>query len=555
MNYGQIIFKGVIYDSTYINNRIKEIKNAVFESNLRVNEFVAIVLPRNVDLICSMLCLLEIEVPFLIIDPFLPINRISFMLENTNCSYLISNLFIPQKNLNYIDIYTHKIYGKEKSFGSDIAYLLYTSGSTGIPKAVMVKRSGLFNFINCIPEILHFNKEIIAAFTHQTFDIFMLETVMALYKGYSVVLSSLEENRNPKKLIELIKSNNISTIQMTPSRMAQLILLDDQLSFLDKVKNVLIGGEQFPKELLLKLQEKNCKIYNMYGPTETTIWSSISELTHKKNIDIGKPIQNTSMYIIENDREVKNGEIGEICISGAGLAKGYYGNEELSKRLFVFNAYLNKEIYKTGDLGYINEMGDFVCLGRIDNQIKLRGHRIELEEIDYQVQKYDGIDLAATCYFERGVNSKLICFYQGCPICDLSVKKFLEQIMPEYMVPQDFIRVESLIYTDSGKIDRKALLKSIEQNNVVGRIKLSDDVSHFIVDKIYEVTGINVISTKEMINNLNVNSLNFIEIVVKIEDEFNIEFEDDKLMFNSFSTIDELISYVKNLLGSKKIFE
>lgn len=547
MNYGHITFQSVVYDSTYINNRIKEIKNAICSSNLRRNELVAIVLPRSVDLICSMLCLLEIEIPFLILDPCLPINRISLLLENTNCVYLISNIHIPQKNLNYIDINSHKTTGDVEPFGSDIAYFLFTSGSTGTPKAVMVKRRGLFNFINCIPELLHFDKETIAAFTHQTFDIFMLETVMALYWGYNIVLSSSEENQNPKKLIELIKSYNISTVQMTPSRMAQLILLDDQLSFLDGVRNVLIGGEQFPKELLYKLQEKNCNIYNMYGPTETTIWSSISNLTYKKNIDIGKPIQNTSMYIINNDKEVKNGDIGEICISGDGLAKGYYGNEELSRKLFVYNTQLNKQIYKTGDLGYINDSGDFVCLGRMDNQIKLRGHRIELEEIDYQVQKFDGIELAATCFCEKGVNSKLVCFYQGRNNCDLDAKNFLMQIIPEYMIPQEFVHVESLKYTASGKIDRKALLKTIEQNDVSDKIEVLDTVSNFIIDTINEVVGLNVKSTGEMLNDSNINSLNFIEIVVKIEDEFNIEFEDDKLMFNSFATIDDLISYVKML--------
>ena len=208
---------------------------------------------------------------------------------------------------------------------------------------------------------------------------------MALNKGLTVVLADEEEQRNPKLMAKFIQDNAVDIIQMTPSRMQLLLNYDKELICLKSVKEIMIGGEAFPFGLLQTLQEKTtARIYNMYGPTETTIWSTISNLTYKDHIDIGRPIKNTEIYIMDDSLTLlPSGQIGEICIGGKGLAKGYVGRDDLTAEKFIYLPQKpNVRVYRTGDMGRHLPDGDLEYLGRTDNQVKIRGHRVELEEIE-----------------------------------------------------------------------------------------------------------------------------------------------------------------------------
>lgn len=196
----------------------------------------------------------------------------------------------------------------------------------------------------------------------------------ALYKGLTVVLANDDEQRSPKLMAKLIQDNDVDMIQMTPSRMQLLLNHDKELSCLKNAKEIMIGGEPFPLSLLRTLQEKTtAKIYNMYGPTETTIWSTVSELTNKDRIDIGHPIKNTEIYIVDENLSIlPDGEAGEICIAGKGLAKGYVNRDDLTAEKFIY--LLQKpdvRVYRTGDLGCYLPDGDFEYLGRTDNHWSL----------------------------------------------------------------------------------------------------------------------------------------------------------------------------------------
>lgn len=225
------------------------------------------------------------------------------------------------------------------SVEEDVVYILYTSGTTGTPKGVKVTWEGLLNFIEGISEIIDFSPgKRIACFTTVAFDIFFLESIMALYKGLTVVLANEDEQRNPRLMAKLIHDNAVDMVQMTPSRMQVLLNHDKELSCLKNVKEIMIGGEAFPLGLLKTLQAKtNAKIYNMYGPTETTIWSTVSDLTQKDRIDIGRPIKNTEVYIVDESLSIlPEGQVGEICIAGKGLARGYVGKNDLTIEKFIY---------------------------------------------------------------------------------------------------------------------------------------------------------------------------------------------------------------------------
>ena len=203
----------------------------------------------------------------------------------------------------------------------------------GKPKGVMIENRAVNNFVKGITEKIEFTADkTILALTTISFDIFVLETIIPLSRGMMVIIASKEQQGSPIAQRELINRHNINMLQMTPSRMQMLISCDETLNCLKNVTEIMIGGEAFPELLLSKIKSvSSAKIYNMYGPTETTVWSAIKELTHEQKINIGKPIANTQIYILQDGSRLQaKGALGELCISGDGLARGYLNRPELT---------------------------------------------------------------------------------------------------------------------------------------------------------------------------------------------------------------------------------
>lgn len=474
-----LIFHDKLYCSKEIRNDIDKLKCILYETNKNTNITLAVALPRSVELIISILTLLEAGITFLLIDMTYPRDRIEYMLNNAGINNILTNKKTYEENeilQSYDTIFIDCENVTEKSDiyfqDNEIAYILYTSGSTGYPKAVEVTKRGLNNFFEAIPEIIDFSStRRIACFTSFTFDIFFLEAILSLIKGLTVILADESEQNNPSKMSQLIEQYDIDMIQMTPSRLKLLYIYDKELTCLQNMKIIMIGGEQFPSELLKILQVKtNARIYNMYGPTETTIWSTIAELTNESVISIGYPIKNTKIHILdENLHEVKTGEVGEICISGEGLAKGYINNICKTNENFV-DIYLEKKIriYRTGDYGQYDQNGRLLCLGRKDDQIKLLGHRIELNEIDNILMRWAKVITSVTCYQTNENGGKLITYYQADNEIDShEFIIYLKEYLPSYMIPHIYQKVPKFIYTSSGKIDRKSILMQYSDLNTL----------------------------------------------------------------------------------------
>ena len=443
---------------------------------------------------------------------------------------------------------------------SEVAYTLYTSGSTGTPKGVEITKKALLNFIDGISEIIDFSQgKRIACFTTVSFDIFFLESIMALEKGLTVVLANDDEQRNPKLMANLIKENDVDMIQMTPSRMQLLLNHDKELSSLKNVKEIMIGGEPFPLNLLRTLQEKTtAKIYNMYGPTETTIWSTVSDLTNKYHIDIGRPIKNTEVYIVdENLYILPEGQAGEICIAGKGLAKGYVGRNDLTAEKFI-NLPQKPEtrVYRTGDVGKYLPNGNLEYIGRTDNQIKIRGHRVELEEIETHLNQFAGIKQSIAIALETSEIDKVLqAFYTSdIDIDSKDIIQYLSSKLPSHMIPAIFKRVENFVQTANGKIDRKKVFECVE-------IKVDSDMAEDM--NCDEMTVVQKKALEVIVSNLDaklsgeilldtdfasvgIDSITFIKIVVALEGEFDFEFDDEMLLITKFPTVRTMISYVES---------
>jgi len=502
-------------------------------------------------------------ISFLPLDTNLPEERINQYLTIAGYSTVLTYFEHQNTLTGYEKIYLDSVDFDEiyKSSGKEeqIAYTIFTSVSTGQPKGVEITREALINFIDGVSETIDFSPDKrIACFTTVTFDIFFLESIAALQKGLVVVLANEDEQRNPKLMAKFIHDNAVDMIQMTPSRMQLLLNHDKELSCLKNVKEIMIGGEPFPFKLLQTLQNKtSAKIYNMYGPTETTIWSTISDLTHKNRIDIGHPIKNTEIYIVNDNLAIlPNEQAGEICIAGKGLAKGYVGRDDLTADKFIcLPQKPDIRVYRTGDVGMFLPDGDLVCLGRTDNQVKIRGHRIELEEIEAHLNQYDGIKQSVVIALETSETDKILqAFYtSGMALDQNAISEYLLSKLPEYMVPVTFKRVENFIQTANGELDRKRVLDCIEikaDDSVLENSNTSElnDIQKKAFNVIVSTldSKIGDVTLDTGVAGAGVDSITFIKIVVALEGEFDFEFDDDMLLITKFPTVKTMIEYVES---------
>lgn len=558
-NIGKIIFHNEEYASEEIRNRINRVKSSFSELNFQ-NKRIAIAVKRDENLLVLLFALIESNITFLPIDLELPPLRIKYMLDNAD----IKDVVVSDNNDTFKDYNTYtidKLLSKDSvcneilsvSEKKNPVYILYTSGSTGNPKAVVVNYKGFFNFLNTIPDIIDFKSfKTIACFTTVSFDIFFLEAVLGLSLGLTVVLADENEKNNPKNMIDLLRNHKVQLFQTTPSRLKLMGTYEKSFAFLKDVQILMIGGEKLSADLLKQIKTyTEAKIYNMYGPTETTIWSSVSDLTNETEVSIGQPVGNTRIYILKNrNEEAEEGEEGEICIAGDGVSDGYLGQPELTAKTFIqLPVKPFEKIYCTGDLGFYS--GDkYYCLGRIDNQVKVRGYRIELEEIEASLRNIPEV-IDAVCCVKDSTDS-IIAFYKADEDLDKSlITAELSKHLPDYMLPAAFIKTNDFILTPSGKINRKAMLDQIREprESQTEKKQVSDGLDD-VSERVSEIFKKNLELNKEIkqsehLTELGLNSINYISIIVDLEDEFNIEFEEDYLLMEAFKTLQDMIDYVR----------
>ncbi|MCX6584758.1 MAG: non-ribosomal peptide synthetase [Candidatus Aminicenantes bacterium] len=331
----------------------------------------------------------------------------------------------------------------------------------------MIEHRSVCNFIKGITDIVDFNEDDrLLSLTTISFDIFGLEAFVPIARGARVVIGNRDEQLNNSALIAALCKHEITIFQVTPSRLQLLFSDDGAPGMLNKLKYLLVGGEAFPEALLKKARTLvPGKIYNLYGPTETTIWSTAKDVAGENSLNIGKPIANTQIYILgERETLTPIGVIGELCIGGDGLARGYVNRPELTTEKFIKNrsyrSYKTYNFYKTGDLARWLDDGNIEFLGRIDHQVKIRGFRVELGEIENQLLNHGGIKGAAVLVKDQHLYAYIAVNDQGEGEGEFNLsllRSYLSEKLPDYMIPSYFVQVEGIPLTASGKVDRKAL--------------------------------------------------------------------------------------------------
>lgn len=442
--------------------------NSLIEKGLKKGDRAVLLLDRTSKFFTSLLGILKAGGAFIPTCPDYPKERIDSIIEDSEADFVITEGELLNEYNNTVDV-DELLSGANDSRPEidvqpdDLAYLIYTSGSTGKPKGVMLRHIGIasyltYNDANIQVKRVVDNCKAYGSVTTISFDMSLKETMLSLCHGLTLVFASNEEAVNPIALAKLLTDNNVDVFNSTPSRLLQYMELDVFAEAMANCKVILSGGEKYSDKLLKALREKTTAIIiNTYGPTEITVSSNAKELRDAKIISVGKPLFNYKEYIVDADNNLLPiGVVGELLISGCGVALGYNKLPEQTEKAFV--EFRGERTYRSGDYAKWTDGGDVVILGRTDNQVKLRGLRIELGEIEKSLTNISEIKSAVALIRKVGKSDAICAYYTADSPLDVEqIKEELKKNLTDYMVPTAYMQLDEMPLTPNGKVNTRAL--------------------------------------------------------------------------------------------------
>ncbi|MGL3262179.1 non-ribosomal peptide synthetase [Pseudomonas aeruginosa] len=454
------------------------------EEGVGSDVLVGIALERGVPMVVALLAVLKAGGAYVPLDPQYPADRLQYMIDDSGLRLLLSQQSVlarlPQSDglqsllLDDLERLVHGYPAENPDLPEapdSLCYAIYTSGSTGQPKGVMVRHRALTNFVCSIarqPGMLA--RDRLLSVTTFSFDIFGLELYVPLARGASVLLASREQAQDPEALLDLVERQGVTVLQATPATWR--MLCDSERVDLLRGCTLLCGGEALAEDLAARMRGLSASTWNLYGPTETTIWSARFRLGEEARPFLGGPLENTALYILDSEMNpCPPGVAGELLIGGDGLARGYHRRPGLTAERFLPDPFAadGSRLYRTGDLARYRADGIIEYLGRIDHQVKIRGFRIELGEIETRLLEQDSVR-EAVVVAQPGVAGPTLVAYLVPTEAALvgaesarqqelrsALKNSLLAVLPDYMVPAHMLLLENLPLTPNGKINRKAL--------------------------------------------------------------------------------------------------
>ncbi|MDF2510690.1 MAG: hypothetical protein K0S04_556, partial [Herbinix sp.] len=477
-----VTYEDQSYNYVELNRKANQLARVLVSKGVKTDTIVGIMVERSIEMIVGIMAIVKAGGAYLPIEPVYPIDRIMFMLEDSNATILLTQswlsdsikfdgdtLMIDQSSLYVGDEHNLDL----EQDAASLAYVIYTSGSTGNPKGVMIQHRSLVNRLNWMQRKFPIGEgDVILQKTPFTFDVSLWEVFWWSMVGASVHMLEPGGEKDPELLVKTIEKRSITTMHFVPSMLSiflEYVKNNQKSCDLSTLNQVFASGEALLKnqvDLFSTLIESKfgTALINLYGPTEATVDVSYYEcrqLNDKQSVPIGRPIDNTRIYITDDSLNLMPiGVPGELCISGDGLARGYINRPELTAERFVNNPYEpNGKMYRTGDLVRWYEDGNIEYLGRLDFQVKIRGYRIELGEIEGRLKEHKSIkDSVVVDLADEGGN-KYLCAYivSEDEVTIQSLKEHLYQDLPQYMIPSYFVHLENLPLSANGKINRKAL--------------------------------------------------------------------------------------------------
>ncbi|MDN3548275.1 non-ribosomal peptide synthetase [Mucilaginibacter aquaedulcis] len=525
-----------------MNKKSDQLAGLLIKKGLKKGDKVALAVNRSANMVIALLGIIKAGGVYVPVDPNYPLNRVTYMISDSQSVFLITS----EQYKGYFQAESEELILEEILAGletdsepinlakvnpTDLVYIIYTSGSTGLPKGVQIAHYNLVNFLYSMLEKpgLSADDKLLAV-TTISFDIAGLELFLPLITGATVVIADAETAKDGRALLSLIKEQQITVMQATPFTWRMMI----ETGWRDKLNlKVICGGESLPLDLSKKIIERTTSLWNVYGPTETTVWSTLSQITgEEKNISIGRPIANTSIYIVDKYlRLCAPGKVGEICIGGDGVSAGYYNKPELTDEKFVTDPFSidgKGKMYRTGDLGKFDYDGELQYEGRIDSQIKIRGFRIETAEIEHHITEFNGVKQSVViARKDQSQSDQLVGYiviekntdhFDESKWLD-SLRYSLTLVLPDHMIPVEFAIVDDIPLTPNGKIDKKGLAKVSTKSALAPKayIPPRTDIEKLVADIWSEFLGIEKISINDNFFKLGGHSLIAIQIMTKIE--------------------------------------
>ena len=437
------------------------------------DRIVAVCTRRTVEMAAAILGVLRAGAAYLPIDASCPRQRMEFLLRDSGATIVVTDsaaggrledLDARPLCIKMDEIDNGNVNGAEESFGSEphhLAYVIYTSGSTGLPKGVLVENRNAVNTVQWFRERYNLgNRERILQLTRITFDASVNQIFGALFSGSRLCVADLDRMEGLHRLRRDIQRQRVTLVNFVPRLLAELFTGGAPLGDVD---TVISGGESLEAGLKNRLLEAGYRVDNQYGPTEATI-DALAEECGPESVTLGRPIANTQCYVLDRMlRLCAPGVAGELCVAGAGVARGYLNNPELTDRLFVDNPFGKGKMYRTGDVCRVTDDGRFQFVGRADRQVKIRGNRVELGEIEAMLQEHESIKEVAVAA-RTGPDSQPVLIAYAVPVpnhddekLEDSWRQWLVGKAPSYMIPDYFMTIEKIPLTANGKLDANAL--------------------------------------------------------------------------------------------------
>ena len=528
-------------------------------------DVILIMLPRGIEAYAAALGVLKAGAAYTMLHVDYPDDRVDYIFKDAGCRYLLSNRKTVVERLEYVaDVLQRRpLYMEEMiSIGGafdpeirigaeDLCYLIYTSGSTGKPKGVMIEHRNLSNFVwpaakNYEANGITQKGTVLLAMAQMTFDVSVMEMYLGLTSGMTVALATENEILNPLMMRDFMLKNQVDAVCFTPAYANTLVSIPEMRPALRNIVTYDFGAEAFPGSLFLKLRDVNPDAYimNGYGPTEATISCTMKEITSPDNITIGKPNANVYVFIVnENLEEVPRGETGELLVCGLGVGRGYRNLPEKTKEAFI--RFKGMRAYRTGDLARINENDEIEFHGRRDNQVKLRGLRIELDEVEKAIAAHPAVKLAAAKVFDNRI---LVGYYEpGIPgsVTVEEIRETAGKTLAHYMMPEVFVEIDKMPMTPNRKIDRKALPRpEIREEEVVPPENERQEKILAALREVFEDIPVGITTN---IISLGISSLDSMVLSAALSDAFDVD-----VRFSDIHDNPTVIEMEKMILGKEK---
>ena len=559
-----LVFEEKHYTYLELDKLANQLANYLLSLKLSKNSVIGFMLNRSIYTVVGMLSCLKANMAYMLIEKDLPEDRIIYMLNTAK-----SPLLITSKEVNHV-LFEAKTYLEDINFANlpdsspnlqdkpdDCLSVVYTSGSTGMPKGVLIKRFSMVNLVNGYRHSIETDKlSNFLSICSVAFDMFAAEVWICLLSGKKLILANEEQSKEPLLLSKLIEKEKCEFMLITSSKMDLLLSNSSTCNCLKNLKAIQLGGEILnPKFYESLTSYTDSKIYNGYGPSETTSCCSCKYITSSHDINLGKPLPNINIYICNKDLNLcPVGITGELCISGDGVSYGYINNQEATTKSFVKNPFGKGLLYKSGDLAKWNEKGELQYIGRNDFQIKIRGLRVELEEINNAIQTLPEVNQSVTIVRKINHVDSICSFVVASSKNATTIKNKLAKLLPSYMIPSHIEFMECLPLTTNGKIDTKNLPEIVENTTYVSPKNETQELLAHIFEEFLEIPNVSI---EANFFELGGDSLIAIKIITKLSADYKIDIRMKDIF--DYPTIALLSEFIKesssNKIPSNNTFE